>query len=596
MADLGTLRSELYRLKADSVSRDDRMNRIATARTPGGLRIVYPDLFPASGPYQEPMVANMVDIAARDTAEVIAPLPAFNCSSSISVSDKARKFAEKRTRIAYGYVDESRLNIQMYTAADRYVTYGFTIGRVRLDFDRDMPVIEFIDPRGCYFLRDYQGRVKRLYQSMSLKYDDAVARFPEIKGVLADHYLDSSSVVELVRWHDATSDGIFLNNGNGCVCASSVNPVGEVMAHVFVRPGLTDEQIGQFDDVLSVQVAKARFSLLTLEAAQKSVQAPLALPMDMQEMSIGPDSIIKTAQPQNVRRVSLDVPQAAFIQQRDLDNELRTGARYPDVRTGNTDASIVTGRGVQALMTGFDTQIKTAQAIFAEGLAYLISMCFKADEKVWPERTREVRGNANGTPYSIKYTPEKDIKGDHTVDVQYGLMAGLNPNQALVFGLQARGDKLISRDFLRRQLPFSLDASEEEQRVDIEELRESLKEALAATSQAIPMMASQGADPSDILRKMSQVILDRQHGVAIEESITKAFAPPPQDPMAAQQPAAPEDPMAALMGGGGGAPADPMAAMGGGQPQAPDMMTLLAGLGAGGRPNMSAGISRRLPV
>jgi len=119
------------------------------------------------------------------------------------------------------------------------------------------------------------------------------------------------------------------------------------------------------------------------------------------------------------------------------------------------------------------------------------------DDTLFATVSKTVRGNADGTPYEVKYRPEKDIDGDYTVDVQYGLMAGLDPNRALVFGLQARGDKLISRDFLRRQMPFSLNASEEEQQVDIEELRDALKQAVAGYAQAIPILAQNGQDPGE---------------------------------------------------------------------------------------------------
>ena len=71
----GILVAELNRLKGKFAGRDARMQKLATARKPGGLSLVYPDLFPSEGPYTEPMVANLVDIAARDIAEVIAPLP-----------------------------------------------------------------------------------------------------------------------------------------------------------------------------------------------------------------------------------------------------------------------------------------------------------------------------------------------------------------------------------------------------------------------------------------------------------------------------------------------------------------------------------------
>ncbi len=44
------------------------------------------------------------------------------------------------------------------------------------------------------------------------------------------------------------------------------------------------------------------------------------------------------------------------------------GTRYPEGRQGVSQGSIVTGRGVEALMGGFDTQVKTAQQVLAEAL------------------------------------------------------------------------------------------------------------------------------------------------------------------------------------------------------------------------------------
>lgn len=601
MSNLAELRGDLYRLRARAGGRDQRMERIAMVRRPGGLARVYPELFPEDAVYAEPIVANMVDIAARDISEVLAPLPAFNCSSSLSVSDRARKFAEKRTKIAYGYIDSSNLSVNSYVAADRYVSFGFVPAVVRLDFDRKTPVIQFLDSRGCYWHRDQWGRVTRLFQVLKVYRDDALVQFPHLRKLLDDNY-KQDGIIELVRVWDDTHEVMFCNVGEGEICTAVTNPIGKAPVVVFMRPGLSDDDpIGQFDDAIPVQVAKAVFALLNLEAAHKAVQAPMAVPQDIQEFSTGPDAVIRTAFPEKVRRVGLEVPQASFAQAALLDNELRQGSRYPDVRTGNTDASVVTGRGVQALMTGFDTQIKTGNAVFAHGYTQLLGFCFQLDEKVWPNTERTLRGNANGTPYEIKYLPEKDIKGDYTVDVQYGLMAGLNPNQALVFGLQARGDKLISRDFLRRQMPMALDAQQEEQKVDIEELREALKQAVAAYAQAIPALAEQGQDPSQILARVAKIISDRQRGVAVEESIAAVFAPEPAPPA----PAAPDmtGGMGGPGGGGGGsigmdglmpgvAPGQAGMSPGG----SPDIMTLLAGLNSRGNPNMNAGISRRLPI
>jgi hypothetical protein len=259
-------------------------------------------------------------------------------------------------------------------------------------------------------------------------------------------------------------------------------------------------------------------------------------------------------------------------------------------------------------MGGFDTQIKTAHSMFARAFVELMSLALKVDEQVFGDVEKNLRGTRNGTPYNIKYKPKKDIDGDYTVDVQYGLMAGLDPNRALVFGLQARGDKLISRDFLRRQMPFSFNASQEEEKVDTEELRDAMKQAIASYAQAIPALASQGQDPSDILYKLSSVINARQKGTSIEVAVSDAFKPqnPPPGAMTPEGIVSPD-----MIGQPGAVPPGegelPMGMSATGRMQGvapgqispggrPDIQSLLAGLTQGGEPNLQASLQRRVPV
>jgi len=454
---LREIRAQFDRLKSASAARDGRMQDVLAVRQ-GRMRDVYPDLFP-EGPFDKGIVANMVDVAARDLAETLAPLPSFNCSSSKMISDSARNFAEKRTRIVNGYLDHSEVQTQMYTAGDRYFTYGFVPSMVEVDTDERIPRIVFMDSIGAYPVFDRWGQVKAAFFSFYKNRDELTAMYPQAENIIKGNAYSGNELIEVVRYHDAKIDLLFLPTRNGVVLESAKNPIGECLVEWTKRPGVDTDTHGQFDDVLAVQVAKARFALLSLEAAQKAVQAPIVLPPDAQELSLGPDSVIRTANGERVRRVPIEVPQSAFAQQGVLDQELRQGSRYPNARGGEIDASVVTGRGVQALMSGFDTQIRTGQSMFARTFQNLIRKALKVDEMLFGAETKTLRGNSDGTPYEIRYVPEKDIKGDYTVDVQYGLMAGLDPNRALVFGLQARGDRLISRDFLRRQMPFALNAT-----------------------------------------------------------------------------------------------------------------------------------------
>jgi hypothetical protein len=118
-------------------------------------------------------------------------------------------------------------------------------------------------------------------------------------------------------------------------------------------------------------------------------------------------------------------------------------------------------------------------------------------------------------------------------------MSGMDPNRAIIALLQMRSDKLVSRDYVRREIPMELNVTQEEQRVDIEEMRDSLRVAMAQYAQAIPALAAQGQDPSQIVTRIAEVIKGRQKGKAIETIVDEVFAPEvPEEMMGAQVPAA----------------------------------------------------------
>lgn len=580
-----------WRERTRSADRDTRMGQVLAVRE-GRMSDVAPDLFPDTGPWQEPIVANMIDIAARDLSEMIAPLPAVNCWSPSMTSEAAMKRADRRTKIATGMVIASDLQNQMYSAADQYLTYGFLPGRVEIDPDLDMPVIRLINPVGCYPLYDRFNRVHAMYQRLHMTEDELCDLYPEVTAQLKNKQRahGGSNMVEVVLYHDKHSDMAFLPSFEGFILYDIPNPVGECLIRVAKRPGPSEPR-GQFDDVLFVQLAKSRFALLTMEAAHKAVQAPLVLPPDVPNVALGPDAIIRTSNPAGVQRIKLDLPSSAFAQQGALDAELRNGARFPEVRTGNLDSSVVTGRGVQALMGGFDTQIKTAQAVMARFLADLISLNMRVEEKVYGSRERTLSGLANGTPFEIKYNPSKDIGGDYSVDVQYGLLAGLDPNRWLVFGLQAMGGGLVSKDFMRRQMPADLDAGEEERKIDMENLREALQAGVLGLAQSIPQMAAAGQDPAEVLELITEAIKGRRAGRPIEEIVSKVMSP--KEEQAPHEPAEGEMPgpeAAGMPPEGAGMPPQ-------GGPAAPQgaesVAQLLAGLRSDGQATMQANVMRQ---
>ena len=579
-------------LKYRASERDARAGDVLAVRQ-GKISEVYPDFFPEG--VDTNVVANFIDIVARDLSEVMAPLPAVNCSSANQVNDRARRFADNRTRIASNYFNHSDLQVSMYTGADHYITYGFLPFVIELDQEAKLPRIRLENPRMAYPEFDRYGRCIAFAKKYSLTLGELVAQFPEYEGQLlgpTGFKQDVNNLVEIIRYYDKDQSVVYIPSRQNLVLSQARNPLGKMMVVVAKRPSIDGEMRGQFDDVLGIQLLRNRFAMLAMEAAEKSVQAPIVLPQDVQELQLGGDAVIRTANPAGVRRVELTLPQGAFTEQQLLNQELRVGARYPEGRTGNIDASIVTGQGVQALMGAFDTQVKSAQAIFATALRDVISLCFEVDEMFFDE-TKTIRGVDAGSPYALEYKPSKDIKKDYSADVRYGMLAGLNPAQGLIFMLQALGGKLISKDMAMRELPFNVNVTQEQEKIEVEDMRNALIGSLQAYTQAIPQLAASGGDPSDIVRKIAEVIKSRQKGQAIEDAIEEIFAPQQQVPPAGA-PSQVEQPSPAPAAApvGGPTPEQAMAELPPAE-VAPDIQSLLSSLTSGGEANASVRTIRR---
>ena len=581
-ARVGTLR---YRANG----RDQRNGDVQMVRQ-GKISQVYPNFFPDG--IDQNVVANFIDIVARDLSEVIAPLPAVNCSAANQTNDRARNFADKRTRIASNYFEHSDLQVQMYNGADMYLTYGFLPFIIELDEEAQMPRIRLENPVGAYPEFDRYGRCVAFAKRYSMTLGELVAMFPEHEYELLGKLgwkQDLNGMIEMIRYYDKDQSVLYLPSRNNMLLSQAVNPLGIMNVVIAKRPSVDGELRGQFDDVLGIQLLRNRFALLAMEAAEKSVQAPIVLPQDVQELQLGGDAVIRTANPAGVRRVELTLPQGAFTEQNILNQELRVGARYPESRTGNVNASIVTGQGVQALLGAFDTQVKSAQAILAAALRDVITLCFKTDEALFNiEKT--IRGVDAGSPYVLTYLPSKDIKKDYSADVRYGMLAGLNPAQGLIFMLQALGGGLISKDMAMRELPFGVNVTLEQEKIEIEKMRDALVGSLQQMTQAIPQMAMQGQDPSTLVRQIADVIKARKQGVSIEEAIEDVFKPenPPAGAEESVEQPVPSAPGEPPVGGAQGAPQEL-------PPARPELQTLLSTMTGAGSARSSAQIVNKRP-
>jgi hypothetical protein len=553
--------------------------------------------------YPAPMVANRIEVMSRDVSASLAPLPAINCAASSSLSDAAKKFAEKRSKIANAYIKGSHLESGQTDAAACYNDFGMLVYFLEPDLDAKMPRIRVRDSSSVYAEFGPDGRAVRVAEEFCLSGRQVEDQFPGSAAYLRKHGKDGDKTVTVTRYSDGkTGTVVYLPECDNYVLLQHESLVPGRPQYVCVlRPGAVNGRPrGAYDDLVYPQIADHEFRMLQLEGASKAVQAPLAVPSDVTDIPYGPDAVIRSQQPQNIRRVATEIPNSAFQASQMIREDLAVGGMSPESRTGNIQASVITGKGIEAASAGYSSQIANAQIMIAFALEQAIEACFLMDEHLWGDVTKEIRGVEQGSPFTMKYKPSKDIDGDHTVEISYGFLSGMAPNNALVFVLQAQAAGLISRDFAARQLPVGMNVNEEFHKIDIETMRNSLMQGMSALAQSLPGMVQNGMDPTAIVKALADIVRGKQKGKQIEDVISDVFAPKPPPPAPGSEQAAVSDSAAAPGGAGGGSPLTPEGLQQGlateGPNGRPDLSQLFAGVGPNGQAQLGGQVSRMNPV
>lgn len=584
-------------LRKRHASRDIHAAQVRAVRH-GDFDQVAPDLF--SDEWPRPIVANRIDVMAKHAAAALSPLPTVTCQSGTAASDRAREFADKRTKIANHYLRRSRVQAQMQSGADQFYSYGLLVTSVEPDFEEKFPDILIEDSIGFYPVWDRKGRTVEIARVFTKTPLELMAEFADSEAEMALRRKYGNGgihapAVEVVKYVSASRIVMYLAEDPDVVLIDRPNPVGRCTYVATRKPGLDAEIRGAFDDLIWVQLALHAMQVYTMSATAQAVNAPFAVPNDVTDIAIGAGEVVRSNEPDKIRRVDLNVPSGAWAAQEYLANELEYGAITPEALGGSIDASVVTGKGVQQLMAGYSQQIANAQEALVGHWQQVIEIAFQMDEIFWPDESKAISGHAEGTPYKLTYRPSRDINGDHTVEVQYGGMAGLDPNRSLVFLLQGLGANLFSLDYVRRNLPVNFDPGDEEKKIAVEQVRNSIIQGLSAYIQSAPQLQQAGQDPSQVFVASAQIIKRLQKGEAIEDVLLEMFPPPEPQP----EQAAGEDSLATLMGGGGAEGGVSFAEMGlrpglatEGPGTRPPMEMLFAGVNSAGQPNLQAGISR----
>jgi hypothetical protein len=473
--------------------------------------VVWPDL---KRERALPKIPNYPKLAMEHRARLLAEtIPVISCRSNY-LSDKAKLAAEKRERIIAGWWQASRiaLNIQRW-GFDLMVT-GLAAVRVLPDYAKPLaerfPCYTRLDPRTLYPGPKF-GEGPFIDDAI-IAYESSPA---DVKYRFADYADEIDSKLAQERMHHARDDRVkvieFYNGtqvlvviecmyrdktqrkAQHVVVVDEEHGIGKCPIAIGTRPTWDDSYRGDFDQTLAMLNTLNRLTTMSLDAATRKVYATLIVDGEVENPNDeGPGAIIQVNN--NTGQVTdhigwLQHPASAYDganDRRSLDAALRTSVLLPPSVTGNPDESVVSAAGIAATQSMPNAEVVSLQRdSIGPMLQAANELAMRGDEK-WGDTSKTITGVVRGAPFSETYTPSKDIDGNYTNDVMYGMGSGLDKVNLNVMLLQNKGEGMISDQTAREKSPFVDDPVMEKNRIVSEQMEKAAFSGIIASAAAPP--------------------------------------------------------------------------------------------------------------
>lgn len=524
----------------------DQRNRDLANIMDGKWHLVFSGYFRSAS--DRPMVANALDVAARDFADLLAPLPTITIPPE-APGDAAQRRADKRSRIAAGYWTDWRWEVKQRQLALWYMIFGYAatcLWPYNLRLNKPAPAADVADPQGYYPgpVGGYgeQPRDGLIVSSQTAAeiadlYPDARPHLVK-KGPRGETAMDDLDRLVVARYHGPGEISLFLPE-QACpltrisLPAALTHPTLLCAANPSVAAG---DFSSHFAQLLGLILARARLAALVIAYGERQIHSPIAVGENTEYVQ-GADAVLRLGpNDQMPQKVQIPIVQDLWRELDTMERDLRIGTRRPSSRDGESPVSYATGKGIDQLAQGVDSQLAAHQMSLRALHADVIAASFDLDEAMYPRRERQI-GNLAET-----YVPAADIAGRRAVEATYGLLMGTNPSYATVMLSQLVAAGFISVETAQEQLRMIPELSKERDRLR----RQQGEQAMLAFIQAT---ASQG-DPAGLQAAM-QLAPDSPVGKVVKEMLA-----------AQQQAAAPPDDAGAMAGlGGPGMPPEPAAAV-----------------------------------
>lgn len=473
----------------------------------GDWEVLWPDLSVES---KDPLVENLYSQALEDKTITAAAIPPmlFSPPTRGTKKDEGEKNAAKRKRVGLSYWDRSNLRKMRQRLYRDWFHTGLMVGMPwATGFAGDVApsaerfaYFEVVNPRHVYPLGwDSRGRLAagliiRQKRVIDLEADWG-KQHPALIAAKVRHAIRSQELrwLEEIWYFDGTQWAVAVGDANlptiyqgalmgpadaqgsmivDWLVAPSEHHLGQCPLKAAARITVMDSPRGALIDIIPQLKVAQNFMARILDDLQANIYAPVVLDniKNPQEYGLG---AILVGTGQGKAFIDRDRPPVNFEAQQTVDSimdQARRQAMEPAQRSGEAGASIVSAKGVNALLGSFNAELASAQGDAEEILADLTSATAALDEQ-WCAGLKQIHvADHTGEMKDEQYDPEVLFKGDHRFTVSYGDRTGLDENQHLTRIATVRSLEGMSKRSFMNKTGMVENALDEETDIAIEKL------------------------------------------------------------------------------------------------------------------------------
>jgi hypothetical protein len=542
----------------------------------GKWHVVWNDL---TGQDFDPLVENIYIEALEDKAYAAAGLvpQVFVGPSTGTRLDRGEKQAQDKRKVFLSYMQASgydRLRVKWLLD---YYEHGAAYGFPWLDWNAEPKQPFFLrhDPRHAYPLsHDSQGNLSGVFFAKQRRLVDVESEWGSDHGALqqirtfrGQERLEGNVPVEELWYFDAGKQAVALYQASanelnstkyqyqspdrGTLDAGSkawwLSPLEE---HGLSRCPVVENKRpthdGEYRGALDVMIPQLRVAQNLMARVMEDVEFQVGAPVLMEGIENpedwGPHEIMEGDGSGNSKiefvRQPINFEANQHIKEQ-LDSARRVG-KFPQQRTGEAGASIVSAKGTQALQGSYNSEMAQAQRDAALMLRELLSVTAEYDVS-WADTRKKVLGFDEGESFELSYNPSSMFKGDdYRVVVTFGGGLGMEQSQYMVQLATARNLGGMARRTFMQKSGLVANAIREEDEIFLETLTEgfaafAMQQAEAGNVQPMVKAAEKVDDEKMTAREAVLSAIKEIYAIPAGGQGTPGPDPGPGDPLLQQR-------------------------------------------------------------